>query len=268
VCGWAFAPDVAPEAIARRLAAAGLDAFEPVIGRTGGLTPDSDRPACERVADAIRCNGVACIPSLVPCFHRTTHVTDPDPQHRQWAIDQTVRALDQAAWLGADVLLWQAPRLVCPRTGSPVPYADALVATARALEALAIEAESRNVAIAVEPMGGKFLLSPVECRELIDATACGLVGLYMDTGNVAAFGDPADWIRTMGYRTLGLHVKEPADGCDWPGVAAALCEAGYTGPLIAEVGPGGLDLAAVATRLGELEALLDGPVPPAAAGER
>jgi L-ribulose-5-phosphate 3-epimerase len=141
-----------------------------------------------------------------------------------------------------------------------VGYADALQRTFEALAALRNEAEARQVAIAIENVWNRFLLSPVEFAGLIDRVGSPFVGAYFDVGNVVAFGFPEDWIATLGTRIKRVHAKDYdaakaglAGFCplgegsvDWPRVTAALREVGYDGPLTYE---GGGDPADVLRRL-------------------
>jgi len=76
------------------------------------------------------------------------------------------------------------------------------------------------------------------------------VGMQFDIGNHWKYGNPADWIRTLGNRIVKLDVKgfsRAADGfknigdgdLPWGQVRTALKEIDYTGWAAAEVGGGG-----------------------------
>ncbi len=117
---------------------------------------------------------------------------------------------------------------------------------------LAGDADDRGVHIGIENVWNRFLLSPVEMRDLIDRVNSPWVGAYFDIGNAMAFGYPQDWIRTLGRRIIRVHAKDYdltrpgtagfdcplGDGSvDWPAVMAALHEVQYEGPMTFE-GPG------------------------------
>ena len=61
-------------------------------------------------------------------------------------------------------------------------------------------ATSNNAAIGLENVWNKFLLSPKETREFIDAVGSEWVGVYLDTANMMAYGFPEHWIRELGSR--------------------------------------------------------------------
>ena len=67
-------------------------------------------------------------------------------------------------------------------------------------------------------------------------------------GNVVLYGYPQDWIRTLGKRTVELHLKDfkrTEDGykwvnlgegdINWPEVRKALAETGYSGTATTEL---------------------------------
>jgi L-ribulose-5-phosphate 3-epimerase len=160
--------------------------------------------------------------------------------------------LDRARWLGARMLIvsagvvgeWNAPR-------PAARYEDALFRAHAALRTLALEAEARNVMLAVENGFERFLLSPVEMRELIDHVNSGWVRVGLNVGNALAFGYPQDWIDTLGSRIVCVHARDyrvaagtpaglcaPGDGdVEWPAVVAALRRMYFDGPVI-DPGPG------------------------------
>jgi len=112
-------------------------------------------------------------------------------------------------------------------------------------------AEKARVAIGIENVWNKFLLSPLEMKAFIDGFGSERVGAYFDVGNTLATGYPEHWIATLGSRIRRVHFKDyrravgTADGfCDllsgdvnWPEVMAALKAAGYQGWVAAEMIP-------------------------------
>jgi len=157
--------------------------------------------------------------------------------------------MDRAAWLGAEAILI-VPAVV-GRWNSKDPqvsYADALHRTHDALRRLVPEAEARGVGLAMENVWNRFLLSPIEWRDLVDRVNSPYVGVYFDVGNVMPFGYPQDWITILGHRILRMHFKDydlsksgtdgfvpVGDGdVNWAAVVAALSDAQYDGPIIHE----------------------------------
>jgi hexulose-6-phosphate isomerase len=114
-------------------------------------------------------------------------------------------------------------------------------------------AESLGVAIAIENVWNRFLLSPLEAARYIDSFDTPAVKSHFDVGNVLKTGWPQHWIRTLGKRIVKVHVKEysrtlrdtkgPLAGFevdllegdnDWPAVMSAFDEIGYEGWMISE----------------------------------
>ena len=72
----------------------------------------------------------------------------------------------------------------------------------------ASEAQSAQVAIGVENVWNKFLLSPIEFARFVDECGSEWVGAYFDIGNILAYGYPDQWIRTLGKRIKKVHAKD------------------------------------------------------------
>ena len=82
----------------------------------------------------------------------------------------------------------------------------------------------------------------------IDTINSPWVGVYFDIGNHQKYGQPAEWIRTLGRRIVKLDVKDwgkengfckIGDGdVDWAAVRTALAEIRFNGWATAEVGGG------------------------------
>ena len=122
----------------------------------------------------------------------------------------------------------------------------------RALEAmkeLKADAEAAGVVIALENVWNKFLLSPLEMRNFIDAVGSDYVKVYFDVGNTQFIGFPEHWIKILGSRIARIHMKDfkeaigNLDGfCEllqgnvnFPAVMKALREVGYDSYLTTEI---------------------------------
>ena len=101
------------------------------------------------------------------------------------------------------------------------------------LKNLAPVAASNRAAIALENVWNKFLLSPKETREFVDAVDSKWVGVYLDTANMMSYGYPEHWIRELGSRIKCVHFKDFRRGehqfvnlldgdTDWPCVMREL----------------------------------------------
>jgi len=117
------------------------------------------------------------------------------------------------------------------------------------VRALKKAAANTGVAIAVENVWNRFLLSPVEFQAYVDAFKSPWVKAYFDVGNILMYGVPQHWIRTLGRRIARIHVKDfdlktrqfmplRQGSVNWPAVRKALADIRYTGWLTAEVAGG------------------------------
>jgi len=242
---WAFPSDM-PTAEAISLAKRmGFEAFEVVTDEKTCVPLDateSDVAAVRRHADTV---GIE-ICSLASGLGWAYPLTSPDKATRERGKEVIRKSLQIGQWLGVDALL-TVPGVVEPKT----PYDAAIENSIQAIKDLIPEAEKRRVAIAVENVWNKFLLSPVEMRDYIDQFDSDCVGAYFDTGNIVAYGYPEQWIRILGKRIRSIHAKDfrasvatlggfvmlMEGDVNWPEVMAALREVGYDGALVAEFGP-------------------------------
>lgn len=242
---WAFPKDM-PAADALKLAARiGFQSFELCVGEDGPIPLDiteTDATAIRRAADRLD----IVLPTVGSGLGWNYPLTSPDPAVRDKGIEVNVRALSIARWLGAHTVL-TVPGIVSPE----VSYDAALENALDSVQKLAPTAEQLRVSIGIENVWNKFLLSPVEMRDFIDACESDSVGAYIDTGNVILYGYPEQYLRILGQRVRAVHAKDfrasagNFDGfvmlmegdVNWPSVAAALSAIGFEGALTAEYGP-------------------------------
>lgn len=239
---WAFPPDLpTTDAIswAKRL---GFEAFEVCVGNDGYVTLDaneSDVAAIRRHAEA---EGVA-LTSLACALGWNYPLSAPDPAIRERGIAICRQALRIGQWLGASALL-TVPGTVTPES----PYDEAIERALETVRELAVSAEKHQVALALENVWNKFLVSPIEMRDFIDQCESEFVGAYFDIGNIVLYGYPEQWIRILNQRIKAIHAKDfraktgTLEGfvmllegdVDWPAVVRALRSIGWDGPLTAE----------------------------------
>lgn len=186
------------------------------------------------------------IPSVHCGLHWKYTLTDPDPAVRQRGMDVLSRSLEIGAALGARLLL-VVPGVVT----QDVAYADAYQRALEGVQSLAEKAASTGVAIGVENVWNKFLLSPLEMRRFIQECRSEWVGVYFDVGNILAYGYPHHWIQVLNEQIRAIHVKDyrldvPGFGgfvylgqgdVPWKLVQDALKAIGYDGYVTAELPP-------------------------------
>ncbi len=193
------------------------------------------------------------IPSLSSGLCWTDSLTADDPEERQRAFDMVVRQLYCAKMIGAETVL-VIPGSVSVEFAPEWGVVDYDVVWDRALEQvkkLAPIAEEMGVQIGLENVWNKFLLSPLEMRNFIDAVGSKWVGAYFDTGNVVYSGYPEQWIKILGKRIFKVHFKDYrrnpgglnafvdllAGDVDWKAVRAAFEAIGYDGWAAGEMVP-------------------------------
>ena len=231
---------------------AGFEGIELALSTEGEITmtsTDEELLSIKAYAEEL---GIR-IPSLSSGLCWTDSLTADDPAERQRAFDMVARQLYCAKMIGAETIL------VIPGTvsvefvpeWSVVPYDVVYERALEQIKKLAPIAESCGVQIGLENVWNKFLLSPLEMRQFIDAVGSDYVGAYFDTGNVVYSGYPEQWIRILGKRIFKVHFKDYrrnpgglnafvdllAGDVDWKAVRQAFADVGYEGWAAGEMIP-------------------------------
>ena len=230
----------------------GFDAVELCCGATGKLTPKTTERQCLQIRKKAEHIGVE-IASLASGIYWDYNLGCNKVMDRNRAEQTTRKMLQVAQWLGTDALLFipGAVDVFFNPAAAIIPYDILLARVKQGMKRLLRTAEQCKVALCVENVWNKFLLSPVEMRDFIDGFDSEFVGSYLDVGNVVAFGYPEQWIRILGKRVRRVHLKDykisagNADGfCDllegdvnWAEVAKALRAVGYDSYCTAEMIP-------------------------------
>ena len=140
----------------------------------------------------------------------------------------------------------------CPRWSTPqTGYQDAWTRSQKVIrERILPLATELKVIVGIEEVWNKFLLSPLELNKYVDEFASPWVRAYVDVGNMVFYGYPQDWIRTVGKRTVRVHLKDfqldrpngkfawknlGEGDIDWPEVRKALADVGYEGWATVEI---------------------------------
>lgn len=230
----------------------GFDAIELAIASQGVLTPQTTRKECRAIRDQAEKLGLE-IASLASGENWALSPAAGDKKVRARCIEFTQSALQVATWLGVDAYLFVpgSVDVFFQPEAEVVPYDVCYRRNVRVIKKLLPAAQKRGVAIAVENVWNKFLLSPLEMRRFIDSFGSSCVGAYFDVGNVLRTGYPDQWIRILGSRIKRVHVKDykvsvgtAAGFCDllegdvdFEAVKKALAETSYDGYITAEVMP-------------------------------
>ena len=210
------------------------------------------------------------IHSVMNADHWRFPLSSADPAIVSRSVAGMETSLRNAALWGADAVL-----LVPAVVDATTAYRDAWARSQRVIrERLLPLAQQLEVAIAIEEVWNKFLLSPVEFARYVDECRSPWLKAYFDVGNVVFYGYPQDWIRTLGARIAKVHLKDfqldrpngrftwrnLGDGdIDWLDVRKALDEAGYRGYVTTEVAAG--DAAYLKDLAGRVDRFLAGQKP-------
>lgn len=249
---WSFREGYSVMDCVRVAKEAGFEGIELSLQETGELGLQTTEKDAAALRDRIRDAGLE-ISGLATGLYWSYSMTSESESNRSKAKDICKKQLEVAAWLGADAIL------VIPGAvgvdfipGSEiVDYDKAYDRALEAITSLASDAEAAGVAIGIENVWNKFLLSPLEMRSFIDAVGSSYVGAYFDVGNVVHSGYPEQWIRILGSRIKKVHFKDYrrqagglhgfvdllAGDVNYPAVVQALRETGYTGYVTAEMIP-------------------------------
>lgn len=227
-----------------------LEKFE-VAKRAGfdGVEPNTLNSAedVREYKEAAERTGVK-ITSIMNSDHWKYPLSDNDPEIVKKCIEGLKTSMHNAHDLGAGAVL-----LVPGIVTAEVRYAEVYKRSQDQIRRLLPLAKELKVIIAIENVGNRFLLSPLEMARYVDEFESPWVRSYFDIGNVVSIGYPQDWIRTLGKRVCRVHIKrfEPGTdypkfdaknrrtlGIDWPDVRRAFKEIGYSGWITAEVKSG------------------------------
>lgn len=191
------------------------------------------------------------VDGTVNANHWNVRHSDPDPEVRAAALKSLIDGLKATAAVGGDTLL------LVPGHGKDGTQAEVFErALANIKQALPV-AEEVGVKIAIENVWNHFLYdheggpdqTADELVRFVDAFESPWVGVQFDIGNHWKYGDPAEWIRTLGDRVIKLDIKgfSRADDkftaisqgdIDWASVRQALIDIDFRGWVAAEVSGG------------------------------
>ena len=187
----------------------GFDAIELCIAGEGVLTHNTTQAQCEEIVAAARKVGIE-ISSVASGQSWTCSPSANDPDTRAEIIDFTRKALQVTKWLGTDAYLFVpgAVDVFFLPDAEVIPYDVCYERASEAVKQILPTAEEAGVAICIENVWNKFLLSPLEMRDFIDSFNSELIRAYFDVGNVLLTGYPDQWIRILGRRIKRVHVKD------------------------------------------------------------
>ncbi len=249
---WAFPGNMKLKDCFKSAKEAGFESVEVAMAEQGEINLGSTQNDIQKIVETAKAAKIE-ISSLASGLFWDYSLSSDNAAEREKAKGIVKKMLEVASWLGVDAILVVPGAVdVFFKPGFKIqPYDLVYDRSLKAMKELAPVAEKYQVCIAVENVWNKFLLSPTEMRDFIDATGSKYVGSYFDVGNVIPYGFPEQWIRILGSRIKKIHFKDfkknvgTAEGfvnllygdVNWPEVMAALKDIKYNGYLTAELFP-------------------------------
>lgn len=162
----------------------------------------SKSPAREDILKAMDETGIK-VHGLVDSVHWRLYLNSPSAEVRAQAVEALRTALRDGKSLGSSSVL-----LVPAVVNKDHSYDDAWRLSLDEIRKVLPLAEECGVKVAIENVWNGFLLSPLEAARYVDELGSPWAGFHFDIGNVINFGWPDQWVRTLGARTLKLHIKD------------------------------------------------------------
>ena len=208
-----------------------------------GVEPNTMKKSEVRELKKAAANTGIAIVDIMNSAHWGFPLSAPKKSIVAKSIRGMVTSMQNAHDLGTDCVL-----LVPAVVNEEVSYEDAWKRSRDAIRQMLPTAKKLGVAIAVENVWNKFLLSPVEFRAYVDSFKSPWVKAYFDVGNILLYGFPHQWIDILGERIVRVHVKDFSvetrqfvalltGSVDYPRVVNALRGMGYDSYLTAELSP-------------------------------
>ena len=231
---------------------AGYDGVEPVMSASGYLNPSTSQKeilAMRRMAEDLGLE----IPSVGVWSLWENNLVSDQESIRNKAFSIVQKQIEAAHLLGADTILVVPGYVGCSFASKPekIRYDIAYERSQDALSRLSRDAQQAGVAIGIENVWNRFLLSPLEIRRFLDEIGSDCVGMYLDVGNVIYTGYPEQWIELLAGRIKKLHMSDYrfdqagigafvdlfAGDVDFPAVAEAIAKIGYDDYITLEMLP-------------------------------
>jgi hexulose-6-phosphate isomerase len=268
ICSVAFPPQMP---IAEKFTVAKANGFEGIELRMGDEIPVNSSPDdLARLADAAQKSGITIVSLWDSNPLSKAPLNHADPAVRAKGVSAVRQAIDFAHRLNCGAIL-----LYPGRVGSgakfDIGYQDTWDRFTAEITKLVPDAGQAHVALTMENVWNKFLLSPLEMRAFVDQFHSPWLQAHFDMGNVMQFGYPQDWILTLKSRIKRIHVKDYKlsakaeqgrfvplfeGDVDFKGVMQALVAVDYRGFLSPEYGYDASDPSYIKTLSEKLDKIL------------
>ncbi len=231
---------------------AGFDGIELALEEKGEINLNSSCQDIDKIVEMSKEVGIE-LSSLATGLLWDYSLTSSEAKIREKAKDIVKKMLEFASYLGVDTVLVipGAVDVFFNPQAEVVPYDVAYQRSLDSLKECTLVAKEYKVAIGIENVWNKFLLSPLELRDFVDKINSEYVGVYFDVGNTLLTGYPEQWIRILNKRIKKVHIKDFRSSVanvngfvdllegdvNWEEVIRALEDIGYNDYLTAEILP-------------------------------
>ena len=233
--------------------AAGYAGLELAIAAEGVLTPQTMRTECEAIRGKIDASDLV-VETLASGLSWAVNPVSDDAEVREKSLTLHVAALERAAWLGCEAMLFVPGVVSGPFAKTPIRYDHAMSRLRDIINPLLDVADRVGVDLCIENVWNGLFYSPIEFSQFIDSFDSKRLGVYLDVGNMMGYHQhPPHWIELLGKRIKRVHVKDFVDSysraggyhfCDigagqvpWAETMAALKGIGYDSTVVCEVLP-------------------------------
>lgn len=218
------------EGVLKQAKAARFAGVELCFGLEGELTPETPEQRCKEIRALAADLGVVT-ETAASGMSWAINPTSDDAATRKRAVQAHAAALQRAAWLGCDALLFVPGVVSSPISPEEkIPYAAAVERAREAVNELLPVAERVGVDLCLENVWNGLFYSPSEFADFVDSFGSERLGVYLDLGNLLGYQQhPPHWIDQLGARIKRIHVKDFKEEFDWRG-AYHFCDLG-TGDL-------------------------------------
>ena len=196
----------------------GFEALELCIAESGEFTVDSTEDECREIGALIDSLELK-VETLASGMSWAYNPLSDDSEVRERSIELHQAALQRAAWLGCEAMLF-VPGVVCsPITPAErVRYDHAIERAEDAVARLLTTAEKVGVDLCIENVWNGLFYSPIELASFVDSFKSNRLGVYFDIGNVLGYQQyPPHWIELLNSRIKRVHIKDFKESFGWQG---------------------------------------------------
>lgn len=233
---------------------AGFEGIELCIAPEGELTTQTSEAHCRAIREKVDEAGLI-LQTLASGMSWGANPTSNDEAVRERAVELHEAALQRAAWLGCEAMLFVPGVVTSPiAPNETIRYDHAVDRCRQNVSRLLKTAERVGVDLCLENVWNGLFYSPLEWIDFIDSFQSSRLGVYLDVGNLMGYHQhPPHWIELLNARIKRVHIKDFKHHFDWSGsycfcgllegdvpfdaTMNALAAIGYDATIVAEMLP-------------------------------